>query len=357
MQMDGLSSGHGDAPEYGPRAVLDERSLEAIVEQFNLGGVMSAWDVGGTYNLNLHIRTSMGEYVIRLYRPWVTRERLLFLHQVKRALHRAEFPVPELVISPAGEAILSHNSRLGEVERFVPHDGIADTWERYAVAVSTLGRLHHFFMQGPHRASIVSAPISNYGTPPQLFEWVRLTAERIERLAGNPEASRALVLCRHAWELLTLLCAEWQGTGRHLPDLLIHGDYVGGNLLFEHEHLVGILDFDFLDVRERVYELAYTLYWMMARLSGEGTPERWPWTYAQEMVSHYNHTNSRPLTSGEIRALPVTMARVPLYWVGEAAFIPGDPIAQVLSLAEGITAACWLWQHRQEVAEMLEGSS
>ncbi len=52
-----------------------------------------------------------------------------------------------------------------------------------------------------------------------------------------------------------------------------------------------------------------------------------------------------------MQALPVAMARVPLYWVGEAAFVPGDPIPQVVDMAQGIGAAGWLWEHRREIGE------
>ncbi len=146
---------------------------------------------------------------------------------------------------------------------------------------------HDALAAGSDPAVLVPAPVSNYGTPPQLLDWVGRTAKRIRKREAG-ERGPAPGICERAREVLEALCAEWGDAGRKLPGQLIHGDYGGQNLLFNGDSLVAILDFDFLDWRERIYELAYTLYFMMIRLSGEERPERWPWHCAWEAISQYN---------------------------------------------------------------------
>ncbi|MBO0781188.1 MAG: hypothetical protein J2P37_20400, partial [Ktedonobacteraceae bacterium] len=61
---------------------------------------------------------------------------------------------------------------------------------------------------------------------------------------------------------------------------------------------------------------------------------------------------AQPLTQEEVRALPFIMARVPLYWIAEACFLP-DPVQKIIGQEEKIGDAAWLLEHRDEIVEML----
>lgn len=115
-------------------------------------------------------------------------------------------------------------------------------------------------------ATLVPPRVSNYGTPGQLRRWTGNTRAMIERDAGESDAAEALARTREAQELLLALDPRWRETEAILPRQAIHGDYGGGNILFRGGEIAAILDFDFLGVRKRVYELAYTTFRMLRRL-------------------------------------------------------------------------------------------
>lgn len=111
---------------------------------------------------------------------------------------------------------------------------------------------------------------------------------------------------------------------------------------------MGIVDFDFLAVRERAYELAYALYWMFIRLTGSDQPERWPWMLVDDLLAHYGAATTCPLSDAERATLPDLLARVALYWVAETAFLP-DPASALHGLAGNVAAAGWIMGHRDEI--------
>jgi aminoglycoside phosphotransferase (APT) family kinase protein len=78
--------------------------------------------------------------------------------------------------------------------------------------------------------------VSNYGTPATLLTWTKQAAEESTRLTQDITAEaqqQALALYAEVIHLLIFLQEQWDKTKEHLPEQLTHGDYGGGNLLFE----------------------------------------------------------------------------------------------------------------------------
>ncbi len=223
----------------GPRAEPNAALVTAAATQYELGTVTHARDIGGTYNFNLHAVSERGAYVVRVYRPWVTVERLVLLHRIKRTLVEHHLPVSLPLPGVGGASIMEYNGRLVDVEPFVQHDGVADTWERYATGFVMLGRFHQALE--PFSMQLIQTPplVSNYGTPAQLIGWTKHTRDQIE--SATPTAAAALAVCDQALALLDLLQEGWKDT----PPLLhtgTHGDYGGENVLFRREQIVAILE-------------------------------------------------------------------------------------------------------------------
>lgn len=320
----------------GPRAVASAALLTMLARAYDMGALQGYADLGGTYNANLRLDTARGAFVARVHRPWVTTERLGGLRRVKQHLQAASIPVAVPIPSRRRVAYVQHDDRLVEVERFISHDGTASTWQRYEQAFGMLGRVH---------AALAACPapppprVQNYGEPAVLRHWVARTQQR---LAAEHTAARAV--CDTAAQLLQQIGGWWQHASGALPRQLIHGDYGGDNLLFGDARLVAVLDFDFLDVHERVFDLAYAVYWMFERLEPHVAWPQRAWQRVPDMLAHYDATAQPPLSEAERRALPFEMARVPLYWMAEAAFLP-DPHAAVLQHARGVAAAHWFVAH------------
>lgn len=334
---------------YGPRASLTSDLRASIIAQFDIGTITATKDLGGTYNLNVLLETSRGTYVARVYRSWVTYERLNILHSVKQVLHENAFPVAIPIATKIGKTIFPYQDHFAEVENFIPHDNTTETWQRYEIAFSLLAKLHACFATKLEHISIVPPLVTNYGTPDALLTWTLQAEQHIKQTARNENTQLALALCADTLQLLTKMQTWWNGTGHRLPQHMIHGDYGTGNLLFRDEHIVAILDFDFLAIRERIFDLAYTLYWMFCRIESLLPPDKFSWSHVKEMLKNYNSASIQPLTQIEIQALPLEMARVPLYWIAEAHILP-DPAQTIISLADNVRFAHWVMEHSDELA-------
>ncbi len=343
--------------EVGPRASLDAEVVAVASHRYDLGVVLDVRDIGGMYNLNAQVRTSSGAFVIRVHRPWVKPERLSMLHNLRSALFADGFPVARPVTSFTGSTFTTFGDRLLEVEHFVESDGETDSWERYEAAFALLGRLHDFLFTWFERKTFVFPRWSNYAPPDTLVRWMGKTTERVERerieSAGiGLEFGTAVRLCDDALNVLRLVEGWWSSNGSSLPGRPIHGDYGGGNVLFENEAIKLVVDFDFLSIRERVYELAYSLYWMLRRLEGDQPPESLSWIRLREMLHAYNASTSRPLDARELAALPMQMARVAVHWVAEA-WLTEDPLRNVVAQEPGVEVARWLTRQEKKVTALL----
>jgi homoserine kinase type II len=80
---------------------------------------------------------------------------------------------------------------------------------------------------------------------------------------------------------------------------------------FRGGKVVLVADFDFMGERHRVDDLALTLFSMASSLGRPLDPPAWRELAA--LVGRYDRGTSRPLTTTERAALPVAVARQPLW--------------------------------------------
>ncbi len=336
--------------DYGPRANFNAELSKLIAEQYNIGIVTATEDLGGTYNLNILLQTTRGTYVVRVYRPWVTYERLAMLHQVKQVLHENALPVTLPIATRLNKTIIAYQDRHAEVEHFVPSDNIPETWQRYETAFALLAKLHAVLATKLEHISVVPPLVANYGTPDVLLAWTLQAEQRIRQNPEDENTQVALALCEDTVQLLSKMQVEWRKTEK-LPQQIVHGDYGAGNLLFRDQQIVAILDFDFLAVSERIFDIAYTLYWMFRRIEGTLPPEKLSWSLVNTMLRSYNNSSFQPLTQAEIQTLPFEIARVPLYWIAEAHILP-NPTQTLVQLADNVRFAHWIVEHGDELAPL-----
>jgi aminoglycoside phosphotransferase (APT) family kinase protein len=241
------------------------------------------------------------------------------------------------------------SNRLIEVETFIPSEGVTDTWARYLEAFSTLGQLHQALREQTKTIHFISPVVHNYGLPKHLLNWLEQTRQEVKQQDLTDGVQEALTICEETVDLLQLMQLWWEQRGHHLPQYLVHGDYGGENILWSQERIVALLDFDMVDIHERVFELAYSLYWMFLRLEGETPPEAWPWPKLGELFDAYQSGGGSDLSVEERQSLPLEMGRVPLYWIATAGFEP-DPVQVIHNRAKSVEVSRWLVTHVDEVA-------
>jgi homoserine kinase type II len=324
----------------GPRASIIDDLLRFIESQYALGIIQSCQDLGGAYNLNILLDMVNGSCVARVYRPWVTEERLKAVQAVKSWLRERQLPTILPLTTTDGAAFTAYDNRLVEVEPYVAHRASQETWASYEQGFLMLGNLHNALALYPQSTVITPPVVENYGTPDMLRRWTAGTLQRLQQ-ADGPRVKEAISLTEKTLRILEPLQEHWMRVKNDLPHQLVHGDYVINNLLWVKGDISAIVDFDFLASHERIFDIAYALYWMFCRLEPESAVQDWSWQRAARMIQIYNSANHYPLSKEETMALPLEMARVPLYWIAEAGFLD-DPVEAVLNQGRDVENFEWL---------------
>lgn len=338
--------------EIGPRADISTVLLLRVADRFSLGEVLEHRDLGGTYNLNVYMLCSTGEFILRVYRPWVTSARLAFLQNLKKRLLIAGLPVPKPLGWDHGKQLGLSLDRLLEVENFTPSESISPNWETHYQSFRMLGCLHRAFRDILGIIEFVPPQVHNYDQPAQFLAWLGETKVEIARKPWSEDRQKALEVCKKAEAALNPIANWWEQSGRFLPKQLVHGDYGGENILWQAGKIVALLDFDLVDVHERLYDLAYTFFWLFERLEQRVAIENWPWERLPELLDAYQIGNGSRLSRKERDAFFVEMARVPLYWIVTAGFDP-DPAITIHQHANNLARAAWLLKHHKDLQAYL----
>lgn len=299
---------------FGPRASVDNPAVRALIDRVGAG---ARWaDIGGEFNLNIRLDLDP-PVVLRVNRPWTGRSRVVGLRRLRERLAaagvRVARPLPML-----DRDVVRVSDRWAELEELVPHAEPAASHQAYLRLFEELGRLH-----GALRrvwADMPDYPRSSHGrTIPQpdiegarARYWLRFTRRRL-----GP-ASESVV--RRAWRLHTELSAARVGV--ELPRGPIHGDYKLGNAVELPDGSWCSLDLDFVAVRERLCDVAGSLYWALE----SGLVHS-----IGELIDTYERAAPARLTAEERRLLPALLARIPLYWVVTAGLTE--------DLADGVAGA------------------
>jgi len=303
---------------FGPRASTDDPAVATLLDQLAPDGTWQ--NIGGEFNLNIRL-DGTPTLVLRVHRPWATRGRVAGLRRLRERLQRAGIqvarPVPIL-----GRELARVGGRWAELEEFVPHVQLSPSQESYLRLFEELGRLHVGLRATwepdlPHPVDTTQ--------PPSWHHWLGFTRRRL-----GPDAEPVV---RRAKLLLEELGRARRGL--ELPLAPIHGDYKLANagLLSDGSWLT--LDLDFVRMKERLSDVAASLYW--ASESGVDVDLR-------ELCNAYDSSAPEPLTPDERRFLPAMITQIPLHWVATAGILDSVPEAE-----RAMDAAEAWWARREEL--------
>jgi Ser/Thr protein kinase RdoA (MazF antagonist) len=296
----------------GLRARPGPGLFQALQDHWGLGWFAEAADLGGSSNLNLRVGGGDRSYVVRVHRLHVTRERLGAIHQARRALLAGGVPCAPVVPTRQGEPWISLQGRLVEVEVYAEHDAVMDSWERLEVAMALLAQTHRLLRRVQVGEQGRRPRFANHIEPADVLAWTRRGTERIRSWDPTPDEAR---LAAAAEELAGLVAEAEAGLVTRLPRQLVHGDFWDNNVLFRHGRPVLLADFDFMGERARIDDLALTLWWASLDLgTGAGAGE--DLSHLRRLVASYDAGLDVGLSAAERAALPLAMARQPLWAIG-----------------------------------------
>ena len=270
-------------------------------------------DLGGSSNLNLLVTRGNVKLVARVYRPSVPVARLTDIQRARRLLREQGLPCVVPIPASDGSDWVAVGERLLELEPYVEHDGHMNSWERVRQGLTRLGEMHDVLSSitvGPDSA----APrFVNYVAPEHVLEATGRGTARIR--AWRPTAEEARLADRSDELAQVVVDAERNNAAALSPRQLVHGDFWDNNVLYREDQIVLVHDFDHMGERPRVDDLALTLYYM----NSEPAPDldmRARRSWVKKSVDAYNAGVRSPLNPSETAALPVALARQPLWSIG-----------------------------------------
>jgi homoserine kinase type II len=262
--------------------------------------------LGGSSSLNLLARHASRRCVLRVYRPYVSAERLQAIDVARGALAASGIPCSTVLPTREGGLWFTFADRLVELEAYVEHDGRMDSSERLLIGLAALGRVHTALREADVGVAGRTPRFSNHVGPEDVLDGTARGIRRIRSWGPTPEELR---LARAAEELARLVSDAERSFVADVPRQLVHGDFWDDNVLFSGDRVTLVTDFEFMGERARIDDLALTLYF--ACLEHLAAADDLP-----RLVDAYGSGLAVPLTAVERAALPVAMARQPLWSIG-----------------------------------------
>ena len=152
------------------------------------------------------------------------------------------------------------------------------------------------------------------------------------------------------------LATRFAGHGQ-LPHLVIHGDYYAGNLLFEDDRIVGVVDYDKVRWQPRVVELAEALIYFASprpsHLKHLVYPGFLNWESFTCFLHHYAHAVT--LDESEAHTLPDYVRCIWLQISLQRLLEKGSRPPEALeALREALDLGDWARANAQQIIEIAE---
>lgn len=241
-----------------------ERELARVLSAYGLGTLVAARRIQRGYvDENWLAETEQGRYFVKRRHPRRCQPSAVIQaqHDLISRLRQSGFPAPKLIPTAAGQSFLVLDREVYEVGEYIEGELFdSDRPEHLAAAAQMLGRYHRavegFAPPALMRQGPLYSPESAHAGLTRLCE------------AWQVGADPALASCARELEAQADDLAERFGGHGPLPHLIIHGDYYSGNLLFEGDCIIGVVDYDKASWQSRVAELAEALIYFASPRPG-----------------------------------------------------------------------------------------
>jgi homoserine kinase type II len=333
---------------------LSLAQLQFLVDQFDLGRITRMdKPIDTQCNTTEPFKTGRGTFMLRARHGDEFAERVEYIHEVMDTLRANDFPVPEVMKTPEGNGCIVWGERIVEVHRFIPHDtGVHRDWARMFAAAGTLADMHGILAHSKLERPPVPPELRNDVGPEHILGFLEEGETMLLELAEQREdARRALDVIREARDAVMPMVEGYDQKIGSLPWLTVHGDYHFWNLLYRGDEVAGVVDYDFLQERERLFDLAYSLQSLITYLSATHRKQLFDfaelrWDNVITWIEYYNDATHLPLTREERLWLPTELLRIFLVNICTALSAP-NPVEQINSHLFELRLYRWVYAQKE----------
>jgi Ser/Thr protein kinase RdoA (MazF antagonist) len=230
---------------------------DVVRKHYDLGNVelpQAVPDAHQRRHRKMIVPTDAGRFLVKTYkRDPVVLDALRFQHHLSDHLARKDLPVARIQRAKNGKGIVELDTWAMELQEFVAGEPMVVNGETLTVSAKALGRFHRVCREVPvpprdaRMWRFSEVPRTPFGVLFQMAQQERPGQEVVDQCNVI-----ALFLHEAAQELAMVKRSEFE-TG------LIHGDWHGGNLLFEGNRLMAILDLEFAGDGCYLEDIAYAI--------------------------------------------------------------------------------------------------
>lgn len=339
---------------------LTAEELAIVLSHYDLGVVQEAKEFprGSHKAAKLIVRTDRGTYLLKR-RPEGKNDpfRVAFAHELQNFLAEHHFPLPHIIgTRDENLSMLRLGTHVYEVFEFIP----GTTYDKSLLATYEAGKvlgLYHVLICEYHPK--YQPPHGHYHNSPIVRHYLREIPDRLRAAPSVRGKEQELA------DACDTLMNAYDEAGRRAEELgllqwetqIVHSDWHPGNMLFQHGHVVAVIDYDAARVQPRVMDVANgTLQFSLE--TGSRDPETWhDYTdepRAKRFLRGYDEMNL--LTVAELRCVPLLMqealiAEVVMPIRNTGAFARIDGFRFLKMIARKIN---WLREYGAKLAEDLE---
>lgn len=361
------------AAALGMREHFTLQEAIRVLSHFDLGVVERVREFrrGSRRSPKLRIFSELGQFLLKRRAPGRDDEaRVDLAHQLQARLSGEGFPIAPLIPTRDGATVVRVEGRTYELFRYVESSGYAKSPEAAAAAGDALGRLHAITGTFTHASELSHGSFHASRNVEQAFEQIPTAVQAVEPSLDERDLARTCRLLRKGY-LEAMRRVETSGWAE-FPRQVIHGDWHPGNVLFQDERVVAVLDFDSARIEPRVVDVANGLIQFTMLMSADEDPTAWPEGFdgrrMESFLQSYDLTvrsdgTARPterrqdagLSKAEQDALPWLMVEaliaetaLPIAATGSFAAIRGSSFLAMIE-----RKVDWIWRRSARIKRLL----
>jgi Ser/Thr protein kinase RdoA (MazF antagonist) len=272
-------------------------TLEQVCEicrQYGLGNLISIMgEIEDSVNSNLKILTERGTYVIKALN--MESQRFDFILSILLDLDKNNIPVLLPLKREKGLYTIKFDTQEFQVTKFIYGKHFLHNRQHAWYSGNALRRFHDILTEKPE---LVKPKGSIYPSE-------KIIKTCIDKMSSmENEITKEQI--SYVNDMYEKIVRKWEERSRGLPQTIIHGDWNQRNHLYSDAGEVScIMDFDFITRAERLFDVAYSLWFFQVKEDSMDVMKAFMEGYGA-------------LTQKEIYLLPLEMARINYFFICSA---------------------------------------